>query len=121
MTELLEKWHEEANIAAWLGATRLSYQMGLFTIPGLEHFGSGQATAKIAQWVMGPTFGTLTDIGDKGVKALKDPEKFDKFGESIVRGVVPGGAEIMRARKAYEEAEDAGEALRILTGTEPRK
>lgn len=119
-TALLEQWQESWNVAAWLQAGRLQYQMGVFTIPGLENVGSGRLKDRMGQWLMGPTTSTLFDNLDATGKMLKDPSKFDKWAESLVRGWAPGGVEWMRVKKAWEEAEGPEEALRILTGTDKR-
>lgn len=120
VTEWMEEWNESWNVAAWLQAERLKYQMGVFTVPGVEFLGSGRLSERMAKWMGGPTLTTVYDLADSSVATLNDPAKFDKWAESVVRGMVPGGVEWLRAKKAWEEAEDAGEAVRILTGTEGR-
>lgn len=120
VTEWLEQWNESWNVAASLQAERLKYQMGVFTVPGVEFLGSGRLSERMAKWMAGPTFTTIYDLADSSAATLNDPGKFDKWAESVVRGMVPGGVEWLRAKKAMEEAETPEEAVRILTGTEGR-
>jgi hypothetical protein len=94
--------------------------MGVFTIPGMEDAGSGRLRDRMGSWLMGPTIGTVFDVADQSVKTLKDPSRFDKWIESIMRGVMPGGAKAVRVKRVLEGAEDAEEAARILLGTESR-
>jgi hypothetical protein len=120
VTRWMEEWQEKWNIAAWLQAGRLQYQMGVFTIPGMEDAGSGRLRDRMGSWLMGPTIGTAFDVADQSVKTLKDPSRFDKWIESIMRGVAPGGTQAVRVKRVIEGADSPEEAARILTGTESR-
>lgn len=49
-----------------------------------------------------------------------DQDEFLPPNPQRIEQQAPGGVEAMRAKKAWEEAGDAEEAIRILTGTDKR-
>jgi hypothetical protein len=120
ITEMINSWQEAFNLSAWLNLNRLKYQMGLFTIPGMEDVGSGRLKERIATWAMGPSVSSLLDLGDRTAKLVKDPETFDKWAETVIRGWVPGGVQAMRIKKANEDAVSAEDFAAIMVGAEKK-
>ncbi len=116
ITEMVNEWQESLSLAAMLQLNRLKYQMGLFTIPGMEDVGSGRLKERLATWAMGPSLTSIVDLTDRTVKLVRDPDTFDKWAENFIRGWIPGGVQASRVNKAWNEAVSAEDAAQILVG-----
>ncbi len=124
VTKHMEQFQESANVAGFLHADRLVDQLGVFTVPGLEDLGGGQFGNRILRWAAGPSISSILDsiqgaaqfaaAKNKAEPPLKKQERAEKFLATLIRGWVPGGSEIMRVKRAVDEAKNPEEAVRIL-------
>lgn len=113
VVEMIDEFQETWNVAGFLGADHLAKQFGIYIVPGLEDVGRRDFKARLLTWAAGPTIATILDIVDA---SMKDRDRTEKVVAAVVRGVVPGGAEMMRVKRAMTEADSPEEALRLLFG-----
>jgi hypothetical protein len=125
ITEKAEELQESANLAALLHAQKVVDQFGVFTVPGLEDFGGANFTNRMLGWAAGPTVNAmLNTVQASGVAmgAGKDQPRTseqkraaaEKWLMTMIRSWAPGGTELVRAKKAMDEAKTPEEAVRIL-------
>jgi hypothetical protein len=154
ITKKAEELQESANLAALLHSQRIVDQFGIFTVPGLEDFGTANFANRMFAWAAGPTVNAMADTimksgiavasmgpGEKPYrKRMKRPSSptlrameapFDlavkgmrsvgvdrgpaeQWILGMIRDWAPGGAELLRAKKAMDEAKTPQEAVRIL-------
>lgn len=131
-TQLMEEWQETYNVAAFLHAGKLSEQLGIYTIPGMESLGEWEYGNRLLKWAGGPTIAAMIDqIASAGRFAVAgEPLKegprggrsaAEQFLVTTIRGWLPTGTELLRARRAMEEAKTPDEALRILVNFAEQK
>ena len=133
ITKKAEELQESYNLAALLHAQKIVNQFGIFTVPGLEDFGGNTLKPRILEWAAGPTLNSMIDIvmasgiavtGTDAAKKTKEQRRAaaEKFFTTLVRGWMPGGSELLRAKRAMDEAKTPIESVRILVNfAEPKK
>jgi len=124
VTKLMEDMQENANLAAFLQADRLVEQLGIFTIPGIEDLGGLQFGNRLLRWAAGPTIMAIVDSIEgagrfaskmmDGERSVDKQEQAERFVVKLIRSWMPGGTELVRVKRAMDEAKDPEEALRIL-------
>jgi hypothetical protein len=129
LTEWIHGLSDQYSLAAFLGMRRLSKNMGWAEIPGIDALDQYDPSGRIAKWFAGPTVSSLIDAVAAGYKlankSLSEEEANEKAIErlqgAVVRGVMPGGTQIMRTIKAAKEmdpAEDPALFVRKSLGLE---
>ena len=122
ITKLAEELQESYNVAAFLQAEQLTRQLGVFTIPGLEDLGGWEFGNRILSWAAGPTINSFIQTAQDAGRWVADPEgsnrasmtPAERFVTTLIRSWMPGGTEILRVKRAMDEADSPQEALRIL-------